>query len=191
MADYKDMVLKYLKENYTNIKNKEFIISVGNFIKEKDNKLYLLEGIKIYKRLVDICIENEWGDDLIPVFHIYLKKEKDVEIPDVKNITLNKILKDMDEINSPKILIRKKIVSTMCYNKEKCQFRIEAGVVEKIFNEELNCAFHIQYEYIKKYKLLKEEESDYYDKCISVAYNENHIRNVKDINELVFKKKYS
>jgi hypothetical protein len=191
MADYKDMVLKYLKENYTNIRNKEFIISIDNFIKEKDNKLYLLEGVKIYKSLVDICIENEWVDDLIPNFHIYLKKEKNVEIPDVKNITLNKMLEDMNEINSPEILMRKKIIRTTFYNnKEVCQFEIENGVVEKIFNEKFNCAFHAQYEYIKKYKLLKEEEGDYYDKCISIVYNENHIRNVKDISELVFKKKY-
>ncbi|MDR3124371.1 MAG: hypothetical protein LBU10_00600 [Endomicrobium sp.] len=192
MTDYKDMVLKYLKENYTNKKSTEFIISIDNFIKEKDNKLYLLEGIKIYKSLVDISIENEWVDDLVPSFYIHLKTTKNVEVPDVKNITLNKILKDMDKIKCPEMLMIKKIIKATFYNnKEVCKFGIENSVVEKIFEEKINCDFYAHYEYIKKYKLLKEEESDYYDKYISIAYNENHIRDVKDIDELVFKKRYS
>jgi hypothetical protein len=165
MIDYKDMVLKYLKENYTNKKRKEFIISIDNFIKEKDNKVYLLEGIKIYKSLVEISIDNERVDDLIPDLHIYLKKEKDVEVPDVKNITLNKILADMDEINCPEVVMIKKIIKETFYNnKEVCKFGIENSVVEKIFEEKVNWAFHAQNEYIKKYKLLEEEENDYYDK---------------------------
>jgi hypothetical protein len=193
MQDYRKIILQYLKRDYTNKRNKDFIISIDRLIKEKDNKLYLLEGIKIYKSLVEISIENEWIDDLIPSFNIHLKTAKNVKKSDIKNLSLNEIVKNMHTIIVPEIIMIKKIIRPEFYSdRELCRLGVKTSIIEQIFNEKLNCDFYANYVYVKKWDLLQDDkDNDEYNRYIAIEYNRNITKDVKDIHRLVFKKRYS
>jgi hypothetical protein len=141
--------------------------------KNKSKKEYLVEGIKIFKILIDICIENGLVNDFIPSFLIYLKDARVIRNPNKDIASITNLLKIVDDV-PPSIYMTQKVMSTGTYTSQEMRsLYFLKTAVEKLFNESFDKNIYMYYYF---YKTGNEK---IYERAISIEYNKYDVNTIK------------
>jgi hypothetical protein len=140
----------------------------------KSKREYLQEGIKIFKTLIDICIENSWVNDFIPNFVIYLKEARGIRNPNEDIASIKNLLKIVDNETSPSVFMTQKVMYTCTHTPTEMRtLYFQKNAVEELFNESFDkniCMYYFFYKY---------GNEKMYTRNITIEYN--HDVDVKEI----------
>ncbi|MDR3124370.1 MAG: hypothetical protein LBU10_00595 [Endomicrobium sp.] len=173
MKNYKKLLLDDIKSELTD--KDEYSTHVNYLIgKNKSKREYLVEGIKIFKILIDICIENGLVNDFIPHFVIYLKDARGIKNPNENIASIANLLKILDEETPPSVFMTQKVMSTGTYTSQEMRsFYFPKTAVEKLFNESFDKNIYMYYYF---YKIGNEK---IYERAISIEYNKHDVKKIK------------
>lgn len=181
MIDYKKVVLDWLIEDYVNnkLKDNNIDIHVDQLLNIRSSKKYIIEGIKLYKALIDICLENDLLDCFIPVFRISLKETN--ELKKIKINSLDEILEYMNHNRPPEICLYRKFKRVYSYIHEEYKYSLTNCYFDGFFKENFYC-----------YCGLFRDKDDIMDDCeysrmIVMEYNNNKKVNPLYLDKLVLK----
>jgi hypothetical protein len=169
---------------------------VDSFIGEKsDNRLYIKEGLDAYEEFIDICRENDWLDNFIPIFFITLKEKKSFRKFNIS--TLDDIVNDMDlPFRPPEIYLKKKIdgACSCHYSNFELYRKCLHNEFDAIFNRKFGKEYEICYEVlVYRHNDLSPdrlfEDRWVYQREINIEYNENNSEIVRNVKRLTLKKK--
>lgn len=181
MIDYKKIVLNWLMEDYVKreLGDQSIDIHVDQLLNIRSNKRYIVEGIKLYKALINICEDNKLLDDFIPVFRISLK-----DIKEIKKININSledILKDIDHNRPPEICLYRKISILSNYIYEEYKYSLMPCYFDNIFKDN----YYFYYSFFKSEDDINDDWK--YSRMISIEYNENNEKHLFSPNKLILK----
>lgn len=185
---YKKKVYNWLSKEFINVNrdrsNEEASIHVDEFTIEKKDYTFFLEGIEIFKALVELSKENDWTNDFVPTLRINLKYTKTI-----KKLKINSIEDIVKEMNNtpPEIILYRKILFTRKWDGFKEIYKISLHEnFNKIFNTVFPEEYKIYYESVKYY------DHGFYNRTICenkiyIQYNENNSETVSNIKRLSLK----
>jgi hypothetical protein len=145
----------------------EYSNHVDWFIGEyKSKRKYLQEGIKIFKTLIDICIENGWVNDFIPSFVIYLKGARGIRNPNEDIASIKNVLKIIHDNTPPSVFMTQRVMYTCTHMPPEMRtLYFQKNAVEELFNESFDKNICMYYFF---YKLGNEK---IYTRNITIEYN--------------------
>jgi hypothetical protein len=172
MKNYKKLLLDDIKSELTY--GDEYDTHVNYLIGEdKSKREYLIEGIKIFKILIDISIENSLVNDFIPNFLIGLRGARGIKNPneDIASITnLLKIVKDVP----PSVFMTQKVKCTCTHTSQEMRtLYFPKSAVEKLFNESFDKNVCMCYYFCK----IGNEKI--YHRNIIIEYNKHDVKKIK------------
>jgi hypothetical protein len=149
--------LKYFFQNYNDENDRytslETHTHMDTFIGKRTSKIYLVEGIKLFKIFIEVCRENNWFHKFNrifePTFYITLKRRKQVNNLDIDNLTIESLSKKVDNHCPPELSLNigmDKIRKKSNYGiGEWYDFTLPNSTLERIFMEEFNSKFYAEY----------------------------------------------
>lgn len=186
IRNYKEKVRDWLSEEFINTdrdrSDESIDIHVDEFIVEEEDRAYFVEGMNIFKALVELSKENSWTNDFIPTLRINLKYTKSIK--KIKVSSIDDVVKEISD-TPPEIVLWRKILFT---NKWDGYKEIYEASLHEEFNKIFNTIFPEEYKIY--YKSEKYFDEMFYGRMICenniyVQYNENNsetVTNVKRIN---------
>jgi hypothetical protein len=170
--NYRKLLLYDIADELTN--KEEYSNHVDWFMVEnKSKREHLLEGIKIFKTLIDICIENGWVNDFIPEFIIYLKGATGIKHPNEDIASIKNLLKILHNNTPPELFMRQKVMYT-CTSMplESRTLYFPKTAVEELFNESFDENICMYYFF---YRMSNEK---IYTRHIGIKYN-HYVKEIK------------
>jgi hypothetical protein len=174
---YKALILENLKAffRYYNDTSYSYRTHIDTFIGKRASKIYLVEGIKLFKIFIEVCRENNWfhkftGTLNEPTFYITLKSRKQVNNLDIDNLTIESLSNKVDNYCHPELILYRTMDKKSEYSiGEWHSFILPNSALEKIFMKEFNNKFYAEYGCFKSEDDLIIND-DYYNCYLDIRY---------------------
>jgi hypothetical protein len=193
--EYGDVLLRYLIEDFVIRDNTSFGVHMDEFIGNKDTKTYLVEGFKIFEKLIKICRKNSWLNDFIPYFRLFLKDSDRVEKDPNRSLFRNVkcLITNMDKYAPPEICIRQRM---SCWRiSEGCDehiYPLSNELLYKLFgfpNEIISKSLYVYYVRANNNNYCLDDVAISYSRNICISYIKNNVDVVRNLKRLPLRDK--